>query len=164
MSLRSRATGMLPVPTLPDPADDPAAAATPDPQRWAAWFSQMYADLAESLRGVALQGALPVPIGYDNSGRQLGANGSQQISRSAGRLLGWSIRETSGEAIELVFTDTDESAQGQANHGSLVAITALDANGHENESIRPTSFVDGLAVTFLGSGFVYGVALIGGVD
>lgn len=162
MSLRDR---MFPVPELPEPSDDPGASAVGDPNRWAAWFAQMYADVAQSLRGVALQGALPMPIGYDESGRALGANGSQQISRSAGRLLGWSIKETGGvAAVSLVFNDIDESTGGNANHGPVVAVTGLIASGHENEMITPTSFSDGLAVTFTGSGLVYGVVLLGGVD
>jgi hypothetical protein len=154
---------MLPVPTLPEPDEDPGADHS-GVNRWAAWYAQMYADVAKSLRGVALQGALPIQIGYDDGGRELGQNGSQQISRSAGRLLGWSIRETSGAAVNLVFNDVDESSGGNASHGPLVGVTGLAANGHENEVIVPTSFSDGLAVTFTGSGFVFGVVLLGGVD
>lgn len=164
MSLRSRSTPMLPVPTLPDATDDPEAHSNPSPERWAAWFSQLYADLSQSLRGVALQGALPVAIGYDDAGRQLGANSSQQISRSAGRLLGWSIKETSGAPVSLTFFDCDEPEQANASHGSPVAVTALAANGHENIQLVPTSYVDGLAVSFSGSGLVYGVALLSGVS
>lgn len=164
MSLRERASAMLPVPKLPELPDDPGAAAAGDPNRWAAWFSQMYADVAKSLRGVALQGALPIQIGYDDSGHNLGQGGTQQISRSAGRLLGWSLQETAGQPLAVVFNDVDEAVGGNASHGPLVGVTGLLANGHENESITPTSFSDGLAVTFTGSGKVFGVVLLGGVD
>lgn len=60
------------------------------------WLMQMQADLAASLGGVMLQGALPVPIG-------MAPGGSARPLSSAGRIVGWSIHETSGTAPALVI-------------------------------------------------------------
>jgi hypothetical protein len=163
-SLRHRAASMFPVPTLPAPEEDLGAKADGIVQNWAAYWAQLYADLSESLQGVALQGALPVQVGWDDGGRFLGQGGVQVLSRSAGRLLGWSLLETADAAVTLRFYDGDESAALNAGHGTPVAATQLAANGHENEALRPTSFSDGLSVGFAGTGQVWGVVLIGGVD
>jgi hypothetical protein len=53
------------------------------------WLMQMQADLAASLGGVMLRGALPVPIGS-------APGGSLRPLSSPSRIVGWSIHETTG--------------------------------------------------------------------
>lgn len=59
------------------------------------WLSQMQADLAASLGGVMLRGALPIPIGS-------APGGSLRPLSSPGRIVGWSLHETGGTSSALL--------------------------------------------------------------
>lgn len=145
------------------PTVDPEATPQTIMTAYSAWIAQLYADLAESLDGVALQGALPVEIGTNLHGVAL----SPQISRSAGILRGWSLRETGGQAVTLDFFDVDE-AQGQnivvAGSFRRVATTQLAANGASTAELPNASFQSGLGVLIGGAGTVTGVLYLNGVD
>lgn len=56
------------------------------------WGAELRASLARTLNGVWLQGALPVPLGPVSAGN----GGTQQLSSSAGRCVGWSVRNQDG--------------------------------------------------------------------
>lgn len=146
------------------PTVDPDA--TPETQltAYTAWIAQLYADLTESIDGIALQGCDAVEIGTNSAGIVL----SPQISRSAGILRGWSLRETNGAAVTIDFYDVDLAA-GQNIAGDVVGLrkictTALAANGHETIPVPNVSFVGGLGVVFTGTGIVTGDVWINGVD
>src|SRR4051794_32192724 len=75
---------------VPDQSD----AATPDTE-YVRWMTQLQADLAKSLGGVMLQAAQPVAVGS-------APGGSLRPLSSPGRIVGWSIRETTGTAGAVV--------------------------------------------------------------
>lgn len=54
------------------------------------WGAEMRAAMAQTLGGVWLQGARAVPLGTVTAG------GTQQLSSSAGRCVGWSVRNQDG--------------------------------------------------------------------
>lgn len=64
--------------------------AEPDSQiEYIRWLSQMQTDLAQSIGGITLQAARPHTL-------SLGTATGSQLSGVAGRLVGWSIRESAG--------------------------------------------------------------------
>jgi hypothetical protein len=122
-----------------------------------AWLTQLMTDVAQSLNGVALQGALPVPFGWDKDGR----GPRLKISSSAGRLLGYSLYETAGHDVVVNFYDNDLGTTDGADvwHADATANTVTNLL-----DIR-ASFSIGLSVEFVTTGGqVRGIALLGGVD
>lgn len=122
-----------------------------------AWLTQLMTDVAQSLNGVALQGALPVEFGYDAAGR----GPRLAISRSAGRLLGYSLYETNGADVTVNFYDNDQGT----TEGTDVWHAKATANSVTNLLDIRASFSVGLSVEFVTTtGKIRGVALLGGVD
>lgn len=121
------------------------------------WLSQLMTDVAQSLNGVALQGALPVPFGYDAGGR----GPRLSISRSAGRLLGYSLSETAGHDVTVNFYDNDLGTTDGDDVWHELVPTSKVVN---LLGIR-ASFSSGLSAEFVTSGGqIRGIALLGGVD
>jgi hypothetical protein len=117
------------------------------------WLSQMQSDMAASLGGVMLQGALPIPIGS-------APGGSARPLSSPGRVLGWSIHETSGTVAAVV-----RIWDGREAGSKPLGYVALAAGGVSNHWIGGggISVTDALFVETL-SGTVEGVLYLGGVD
>jgi hypothetical protein len=121
------------------------------------WLSQLQADVAQSLGGIMLQGARPVPLGT-------APGGTKTLSRSAGRLVGWSLHETSGTNPALVrFWDGREAG---ANPLAYISVPAgLTVNMWNPPGISVT---DALLVEFVTGGSlsttVEGVAYLGAAD
>lgn len=130
---------------VPDQEDPPES-------EYVRWLTQLQADLAQSLGGVALRAARPVAIGSapNSSGRPLS---------SPGRIVGWSIRETAGAAAAVRLWDGREAG------GQLLATVALAAS--DSHTVMPTgggiSVSDALFVEVV-TGAVEGVVYLGGVD
>lgn len=80
------------------------------------WLAQMRADLAETLGGIMLRSARPLPIGT-------AAGSSTHPLGSPGRLVGWSLRETSGSAPATV-----RIYDGQDTGGTLLACIQVAAS------------------------------------
>lgn len=132
--------------TVPD-QDDPVGDA-----EWIRWLSQMQADLAESLNGVALRAARPVSVGTGGTPRPLS---------SPGRIVGWSLKETSGAAAAYVRVwDSREAGSGQ-----LLACIALAQGTSVNHSTPGAGInvSDAVCVEVV-TGAVEGVLYLGGVD
>jgi hypothetical protein len=122
------------------------------------WASQMQADLAQSLGGIMLRGARPVPIGS-------AAAGSNRPLSSPGRIVGWSLHETSGTNPALV-----RLFDGRDTTGSLLAsvqVAASPAAASCNNTWFGTSGIsvtDALYVDVSGAGTIEGTLYLGGVD
>lgn len=134
--------------TVPDQDDTPAVGEI-DFVRWA---SQLQADLAASLGGVMLRGALPVPIGA-------APGGSTRPLSSPGRVVGWSILETSGTnpATVTVWDGREAGSKPLAyiHVGAGLAETAWFGQAG-------ISVTDALLIDI--SGTVEGVLYLGAVD
>lgn len=121
------------------------------------WLSQLQADVAQSLGGIMLQGARPVPIG-------LAPGGTKTAIRSPGRLVGWSLHETTGANPALVrFWDGREVG---ANPLGYVTVNAGQAINLWNPP--GISITDALLVEFVTGGglstSVEGVVYLGAAD
>ncbi|MFC8717782.1 hypothetical protein [Kitasatospora sp. NPDC057198] len=130
---------------VPDQADPPEG-------EYIRWLSQLQADLAESINGVAIRAARPVPIGS-------APGSSARPLSSPGRVVGWSVRETAGAAAVVRLWD------GRDAGGQLLAAISLAASGAQ--TIMPTgggiNVSDALFVEVV-SGAVEGVLYLGAVD
>ncbi len=132
---------------VPDQSD----AATPDTD-YVRWLSQLQADVAQSLGGIMMQGARPVPVGS-------APGGTNTPIRSAGRLVGWSLHETSGTVAALV-----RIWDGRESGSHPLAYIALDAGKTLNSWNAPgISITDALLVE-VASGAVEGVVYLGAAD
>ncbi|MEV4557784.1 hypothetical protein AB0K51_12380 [Kitasatospora sp. NPDC049285] len=133
--------------TVPDQDDDQV----PEVE-YIRWLSQLQADLAQSINGVALRAARPVAIG-------VAPNGSQRPLSSAGRIVGWSVRETTGAAAVVRLWDGREAG------GQLLGVIAFPAGAAAN--VMPSgggiNVSDALFVEVV-TGTVEGVLYLGGVD
>lgn len=103
------------------------------------WLMQMQANLAETLHGVMLRGARPVQIGQASGATSL-------VSTSAGRFVGWSVRESTG-ANPAVLRLWD----GRNNEGHLLACINLSNGGSNTTWLSPggVSFQYGLYVEII---------------
>lgn len=134
--------------TVPDQDDTPATSEI-DFVRWA---SQLQADLAASLGGVMLRGALPVPIGA-------APGGSTRPLSSPGRVVGWSVLETSGAAPATV-TVWDGREAGSKPLAYIHLASGLGETIWLGQA--GISVTDALLIDI--SGTVEGVLYLGGVD
>lgn len=116
------------------------------------WLAQMQADLAQSLGGIMLRGARPVPVGSAPGGTSL-------PTLSPGRLVGWSLHETTGTTPAVVaFWD------GREPGSRPLAYVALTGGQSAQQWVSPgISVTDALLVQVV-SGAVEGVAYLGGAD
>lgn len=116
------------------------------------WAMQLQADLAQSLGGVMLRGARPVPLGT-------AANSSSRPTSSPGRLVGWSVRETSGAAAATV-----RLFDGRDTSGTLLATLQLTSGqSHQNWlGGSGVSITDALYVDITGQ--IEGSVYLGAVD
>ena len=75
-------------------------------------IQQLQANLADSVNGVTLRGALPVPVGGPVGGANNGAT-LRPLANGAGRLVGWSIRESSlvGPVLVRFFDGPDANGR-----------------------------------------------------
>lgn len=121
----------------------------------ARWLSQMRADMAETLGGIMLRSARAVPLTVVPS----------LLSGSPGRLVGWSLHETTGANPWLVklHNGTDSGAEVVAiagGGGGTVDTKVFSAGG--------ISFTEGLyleVVTGAGlSGAIEGAIYLGAAD
>ena len=100
------------------------------------WLAQMQTDLAQSHNGVLLQGARPAPLGGVDAG-----TGTVRLTGSAGRLVGWSVRETGGVngAVIRLHDSRDTS-------GTVIAVISVNAGQAQTIWLDAgVSFVDALA-------------------
>jgi hypothetical protein len=104
--------------------------------------------LAESVRGLRIDGALP---------RVVRANASNYSA--GGRLVGWSVQATGGP-VRILLHD------GQDASGDVVAIVDLADQENQSQWMGPggVSFVDGLYAECTGTGALTGSVWIGAVD
>lgn len=100
------------------------------------WLLSMQTDVAETLNGVLLKGARPAPFGVVDS-----SLGVVRLTSSAGRLVGWSLREFGGVNPAVIrLRDSRDTS------GTIVSVITLAANGAQNQWIHPgVSFVDALS-------------------
>jgi len=119
------------------------------------WFEQMRADMAETLGGIMLRAVRPLSLTVLPT----------QASASPGRLVGWSLRETSGTNPFAVRFHNGDST------GADVVALAGGAAGSTDTRIFPAggvSFTEGLYVTPVsGAGLstaLEGVVYIGAAD
>ncbi|NUO44680.1 MAG: hypothetical protein HOV82_21930 [Streptomyces sp.] len=122
------------------------------------WFSQLEGNLAETLGGVLLRAARPVQVGD--------AAGAQNLaSTSAGRLVGWSLREATGAAPGVV-----RIWDGRDNQGALLACINLGQGASETQWMAPggVSFQHGCFVEIIAGGGlsadVEGAVFLGGAE
>lgn len=114
-------------------------------------LEKLRAELARGNRGVNLQGALVVQL------RAPGTGGTQ-ASGSAGRLMGWSLRETSGTAPATIWL-----RDGRGPDGPIVAVVQLAATASQNTGhIGGMALAEGLYVDVAGA--VEGAVYLGGTD
>jgi hypothetical protein len=117
------------------------------------WLAQMQADLAQSLGGIMLRAARAVPVGTADGGTSM-------VSSSPGRLVGWSLRETTGSAgFTVRLRNGTDSGQ------PLIACVAGAAGAVDTRFLAPggVSFTEGLYVEIL-SGTVEGVVYLGAAE
>lgn len=74
-------------------------------------IQQLQANLADSVNGITLRGALPVPIGGPVGGQSQAM--SRPLSNGAGRLVGYSLRESSLTAPILIRLYDGPDANGR---------------------------------------------------
>lgn len=117
------------------------------------WLAQMQTDLAASLGGVMLQGALPVPVGT-------APGGSPRPLSSPGRVVGWSIHETGGVSPALV-----RIWDGREAGTKPIAYIQVAAGATVNhwQGFGGVSVTDALLVEVV-SGAAEGVVYLGAVD
>lgn len=122
------------------------------------WFSMLQGNLAETLGGVLLRAARPVQVG-------VAANAQNLASTSAGRLVGWSLRESTGTAPGVV-----RIWDGRDNQGALLACVNLGQGASETQWMAPggVSFQHGLYVEIISGGGlsddVEGAVFLGGAE
>lgn len=116
------------------------------------WLSQMQADIAETVGGIMLRAARAAPIGIADGANAL-------VSASPGRLVGWSIRETTGSATAVVrFRNGTDALQ------PLIGCVDLAAGGTSTQYFGPgVSYTEGLYVETL-SGSFEGAVYLGAAD
>jgi hypothetical protein len=128
---------------------------TPDPVKeidYVRWLSQMQADVAQSLGGIMLQAARPVPVGS-------APGGTLTPLRSPGRLVGWSLHESSGTNPALV-----RLWDGREAGAKVLGYVALTAGQADNKWNAPgVSITDALLIEVV-TGTVEGVVYLGGAD
>lgn len=108
-------------PAIPPATEEQEA--PPDAARFVAWLSELRADMAESVGGVLLQGARPVPFG--------GPDGTRRPATSDSTLVGWSLR-TSGAVDAVVRLRAGTNADG-----TLVAIARLGPGEDSQQWLGP---------------------------
>lgn len=122
------------------------------------WLAQLQTDLAASLGGVMLRGALPIPIGS-------APGGSLRPLSSPGRIVGWSLHETGGTDPALC-----RIWDGRESGTRPLAYLSVPAGGTENRWMGGggISVTDALLVEFASgaslSAAVEGVLYLGAVD
>lgn len=134
-----------------------AMATVPGPEKdteevdYVRWLQQMQTDLAESLNGVLLRGARPVQIGT-------AAGATNRPTSSGGRLVGWSIRETTGTTPAVLrFYD------GRGSDAPLVAVANLAGGGSATHWLGSgISLTEGLYVDITGA--IEGAAYLGAAE
>ena len=136
----------------PDQSDE-ATAQT----EYVRWLSQLQADVAQSLGGVMLQAARPVPVG-------IAPGGTLTPIRSAGRLVGWSLHETTGANPAVV-----RLWDGREPGSKPLAYITIPAGAAVNEWIPPgISITDALLVDLVTGGSlstsIEGVVYLGAAD
>lgn len=116
------------------------------------WLQQMQTDLVESVNGVMLRGARPVQVGGS-------AGGTMRPTSSGGRLVGWSLRETSGEAPAVV-----RLYDGRSADAPLVAVVAVGQGLAETQWMAPggISLTEGLFVELVGA--IEGAVFLGAAE
>jgi hypothetical protein len=115
------------------------------------WTAQMRADVAETLGGIMLRGARPVEITAVPT----------LLSGSPGRLVGWSIHETSGSSgFNIRFRNGTDAAQ------PLIACSTGTAGATDTKWLNPggVSFTEGLYLEFVAGTSVEGTVYIGAAD
>lgn len=113
------------------------------------FLTGLRAELAHSLGGVLLRGARPVPIG-------ISAEATPYVSTSAGRLVGWSVTETTGAGTASVKLY-------DGNGGLLIASLPLTAGQSRTDSLTPgLGVVRGIYAVVTGS--VEGTVWVGETD
>lgn len=117
------------------------------------WALQMQADLAASLGGVMLRGALPIPIGS-------APGGSLRPLSSPGRIVGWSVHETSG--TNPAFLRVWDGREPGNKPLAYIGLTAGQVLNHWIGG-GGISVTDALSVELV-TGTVEGVLYLGGVD
>lgn len=122
------------------------------------WALQLQADLAASLSGVELRGALPIPIGSAPAG-------SMRPLSSPGRIVGWSLHETGGTNPAVV-----RLWDGRESGANPLAYISVPAGGTDNrwQGGGGISVTDALMIDTESGGSlsqtVEGVLYIGAVD
>lgn len=121
----------------------------------ARWVAQMRADVAESVGGVMLRASRPVPLTVLPT----------ILSGSPGRLVGWSVRETTGTNPYVIRLHN-----GDNSGADLVAAITGSQGTADNKWFGPggISFTEGLYVELVtGAGLsnsVEGVIFLGAAD
>ena len=106
------------------------------------WLQQMQTDLAETLGGVMLRGARPVQVASADGG-------TLRPTSSPGRLVGWSLRETSGAAPAVVRLH-----DGRDANAPLVGVVSLPQGSDRSAWFAPggLSLQEGLFVELVVGG------------
>lgn len=104
----------LAAPPVDAPVHDPGAVSAMETHRL---LAGLMADLSESMNGLTLRGARAIPVGTAPNGTLRPLS-----SGAAGRLVGWSLRESSGTAGVLV-----RIFDGHDANGTLLATIPLAA-------------------------------------
>jgi hypothetical protein len=153
---------MKPMYRHPGPAASRLEVVAPDEQepadeiRMVRWLEQMRADVAESIGGVMLRGARPVPLTVLPT----------VLSGSPGRLVGWSLRVPVFSSNPGVVKLRD----GRNADGDLIAVINLPAASSVTEWMAPggVSFSNGLYVEIAtGAGLetgIEGAVFLGAAD
>jgi hypothetical protein len=121
------------------------------------WLSQMQTDLAQSIGGITLQAARPHTL-------TLGSATGSQLSGVAGRLVGWSVRETGG-----VNPLAARLRNGADNAQPIIAEIYAEAGKVDTKWLPPgVSFTEGLYLEVVtGTGLstsIEGTVYIGAAD
>lgn len=133
-----------------EPADVPAQQIN-----YTKWLEQLRVDLAQSVGGIMLRGALVVPVGDAPLARR------GLVYGAAGALIGWSLRNTdAGNPATLELYDGPD-----ATAGTLVASVQLVAGASSSASFAPggLGLTRGLFVDVV-AGAVTGAVYLRGAD
>jgi hypothetical protein len=117
------------------------------------WLAQLQTDLAASLGGVTLRGALPIPIGS-------APGSSARPLSSPGRIVGWSLHETGGTtpAIFRIWDGREAGTKPLAYLSVAAGVANTVWLGAGGISVTDALFIETV------SGTAEGVLYLGAVD
>lgn len=130
-------------------------------QQMAYGLAQAQQQMAQSLNGVLLKGALPVALPL--AGLGAGFGGDPMLARSPGCIVGWNLREIVGTAK--VSANLHDGYDASAPIVATVELNAsLSSTGPLTSNPGGVFFSVGLFLEIIGTGVLGGVFYLRGTD